>query len=1096
MFLATLLLAGGWGVPAAAEETPSVILEQRYGELPGRFAGALRDGRRKRADRVLGEVRANHGARGLADFLLNVVQAWPGLRDDLETWLAGHGAERQFAWYQVLRSLDGEHTMDAALVWLDMAAERGHAPAQAELGRLYLFGFERDGRPERNAALGLRWMRLAAEAGDPGARRDLAYAYRHGEGVPVDLRQAFELLTALHREGHAPAAGDLADFYLEGTAFITRDLARGMRLLEEAMDGGDAYAAWRLHSLYLRENSADGRRRAMDALQEAANGGVIPALVELARWHVYGSLREADPDKALALVDAALRRVDEDGYADAGRRFYLRQVYQVAADAALLAGDYRYLRRVLNQLADVIEGDGNLPAQVRIEDYSRIAAYFGAMGLPGAALEISSRVLAWPETAADVNRVNRIALRVQRALNLERLGQHAEASAQFAAIDASEVPGKDDEPMIAAFLRLAGAAVAAHDGRHRAARRDFAAAADGFAGALGEHNPYSHLAHVGAARSWLRGGNTDKADAAYAAAMDSLSGERFNDFPWSVAGAAEAAGAFLAAGKTERALHWSRRAATLLGQRSARLRAGGHAALPGEKRLARDTVHLHGRILLGDRSSVDGAAGLPLFDELFGLAQHQADLTASLPIAGMRVGRPVEGLQPVDHRSEIDRLRFRIERLRRDYLQARARGRSPGETALRARALEDLVASLEGLERAQRESVNSVPSTVTAGMVQEQLRDGHVLVRFLVAREGTLAWVARRDDARLFRLDATLGDVKPLVASIRRSLDPYAYGFSVAPFPDRAARSLYELLLEPLEDSIAGAERLVVIARGPLADLPLALLQKPAEGDAPGGHRWLIESHELAYVPGVREYVAPGWARPADNSGFLGVADARFGTAAEPPPTLEARRFFTPRGAVDTQQLRRLPPLPDTREEVRHLGRPPGKQTRLVLGAAATEAALGADVLGERSYLLFATHGLVAGRLDGRVEPGLALTPPAIPRPADDGLLRASEIARLRMAADRVVLSACNTVSSPVSGDGEGLSTLVEAFLRGGARRVIASHWPVAPAAHELVGELLDPATPATDLPGVLRRNMLAMMREGGVEQHPYFWAPLSYFGP
>ncbi len=367
---------------------------------------------------------------------------------------------------------------------------------------------------------------------------------------------------------------------------------------------------------------------------------------------------------------------------------------------------------------------------------------------------------------------------------------------------------------------------------------------------------------------------------------------------------------------------------------------------------------------------------------------------------------------------------------------------------------------------------------------------------FLVTRRGTLAWVVRRDDARLYRLDVGLDDVVPLVAGIRRSLDPYAYGFSVPPFPDRAARQLYTLLLEPLEDTIAGATRLVVVARGPLADLPLALLQKPSANDAENGHRWLVESHELAYVPGVREYVAPGWSRPADNTGFLGVANPHFGTASEPPPTLEVRRFFTTRGAVDTEQLRRLPPLPDTRDEVRHLGRPPGKQTRLVLGAAATESALGTEVLGERSYLLFATHGLVAGRLDGRVEPGLALSPPAVPHPADDGMLRASEIARLRMAADRVVLSACNTVSSPVSGDGEGLSTLVEAFLRGGARRVIASHWPVAPRAHELVGELLDPATPAEELPGVLRRNMLVLMREGGVEQHPYYWAALSYFGP
>ncbi len=98
----------------------------------------------------------------------------------------------------------------------------------------------------------------------------------------------------------------------------------------------------------------------------------------------------------------------------------------------------------------------------------------------------------------------------------------------------------------------------------------------------------------------------------------------------------------------------------------------------------------------------------------------------------------------------------------------------------------------------------------------------------------------------------------------------------------------------------------------------------------------------------------------------------------------------------------------------------------------------------------FATHGLVAGDLSGLAEPALVLTPPAAPTDADDGLLTASEIAALKLNAEWVVLSACNTAA----GEGEGaeaLSGLARAFFYAGARALLVSHWAVySQAATEL----------------------------------------------
>ena len=81
----------------------------------------------------------------------------------------------------------------------------------------------------------------------------------------------------------------------------------------------------------------------------------------------------------------------------------------------------------------------------------------------------------------------------------------------------------------------------------------------------------------------------------------------------------------------------------------------------------------------------------------------------------------------------------------------------------------------------------------------------------------------------------------------------------------------------------------------------------------------------------------------------------------------------------------------------------------LLIGAQATETAVKAARLDTVSVIAFATHGLVGGAFRGLLEPALVLTPPAIATDADDGLLTASEIAKLRLDADWVILSACDT---------------------------------------------------------------------------------------
>jgi len=137
--------------------------------------------------------------------------------------------------------------------------------------------------------------------------------------------------------------------------------------------------------------------------------------------------------------------------------------------------------------------------------------------------------------------------------------------------------------------------------------------------------------------------------------------------------------------------------------------------------------------------------------------------------------------------------------------------------------------------------------------------------------------------------------------------------------------------------------------------------------------------------------------------------------------------------------------------------------------------------------------------LAANAEPALILTPPELPTERDDGLLTASEVAQLKLDADWVVLSACNTASAAEDGEGaEALSGLARAFFYAGARAMLVSHWAVnSEATVRLVSRSFDRLAedPRWGRAEALRRSMLALVAEGGNNSHPANWAPFVVVG-
>jgi len=381
------------------------------------------------------------------------------------------------------------------------------------------------------------------------------------------------------------------------------------------------------------------------------------------------------------------------------------------------------------------------------------------------------------------------------------------------------------------------------------------------------------------------------------------------------------------------------------------------------------------------------------------------------------------------------------------------------------------------------------------------------------------------------------------------------------PFDLVGAHNLYRFLLEPIADTLGGRDLLVVASEALTSLPLHVLLTEPPQvhGRAAAiddtvtigadtriaALPWLGRRHAITVLPslpslaplrrltkpsaGSRPYVGIGnplltGPEGTDRRAFevpscrIGpypqeVAAASLAPQSRPPSSIV--RSALPTGgllatraarAANLDTLRRQWPLPETADELcRVAGFAGAAANDVIVGAGATEAhikSMSAEgLLSQARILHFATHGLLAGEtaqfLADKVEPSLMLTPPDSAHDIDDGLLTASEVAALKLDADWVVLSACNTASGDDVG-AEALSGLARAFFYAGARSLLVSHWAVdSDATVRLITTAFDAMArnPGMTHGRALSTAMAALIAGGGRDAHPEQWAPFVVVG-
>ena len=403
----------------------------------------------------------------------------------------------------------------------------------------------------------------------------------------------------------------------------------------------------------------------------------------------------------------------------------------------------------------------------------------------------------------------------------------------------------------------------------------------------------------------------------------------------------------------------------------------------------------------------------------------------------------------------------------------------------------------------------SRPQPLTIEQTQALLADDEALVTIDLDKS-SYVWVITKDRVEWKELSVTAEDVSKSVESLRIGLNPDA----PKPFDRKLAYQLYQQLLGPIEEIISQKTRLSFVLDGALTSLPPQVLitSDPVRKDL-NSVDWLIRKYAVTVFPSIAglKILRGEKSTVAALKPMIGFGDPVFDRTTRTigrPKVAALNRSLTSfyRGATaDTKALAdALPPLPETADELRAVAKILGASSEdIELEEAASVTTVKNHPLSNYRVVYFATHALVAGEVEKfakvKAEPALVLSIPEKPTEDDDGLLRASDVAMLKMNADFVVLSACNTAAGDKPG-AEALSGLARAFFYAGAKSLVVSHWEVdSDATVELMDGLFEAlkANPRLSHAEALQASMLRMIANSSKPEwaQPQFWAPFVVVG-
>jgi len=360
---------------------------------------------------------------------------------------------------------------------------------------------------------------------------------------------------------------------------------------------------------------------------------------------------------------------------------------------------------------------------------------------------------------------------------------------------------------------------------------------------------------------------------------------------------------------------------------------------------------------------------------------------------------------------------------------------------------------------------------ISLSEVQKALYPNEVILEYVLKEPTSACLIVTQRDAKGIVLPSKQS-IEGLVKSYRDEILQDRKGADIA-------RRLYDFLLAP----VAGLEakpRITIVPDGILHLLPFEALIAPSDD-------YLINTHLIDYSPSatVTWILRKPPPERAHALRLLAIGDA--------PQFANDLPIALPPGVASTGNLPALIRLPGSRAEVLAIAKALSSGSEVVtrLGRDVTEASLKALDLPSFDIIHFAVHGTSDAMFPGRsallLGPGTDET--------EDGFLQAWEISRLRLNADLVVLSACDTAVGRVL-EQEGVSNLVRSFLMAGARAVVASTWKAADRSiATLMTQFYTYLSKGMDKGSALRQAKLDFIQKFKDRSLPVHWAGMIMIG-
>lgn len=410
--------------------------------------------------------------------------------------------------------------------------------------------------------------------------------------------------------------------------------------------------------------------------------------------------------------------------------------------------------------------------------------------------------------------------------------------------------------------------------------------------------------------------------------------------------------------------------------------------------------------------------------------------------------------------------------------------------------------------------------TVTLDALRATLKSGEAYMKLARVGGSLFALYVDGTGATGYRLPISSAELERKVDVLRETISAVVAGAQTTyPFDVELARSLYLDLFAPVDTRLSSVRHLIFEPDGAMLRLPPNLLISDQAGvdaylkriEDPNADefdfrdiQWLGRNRAISTtvsVRGFRDARLAGASRGTRN--YLGL-----GQNAPVPHATPAVMTRPVSGTPEAQcqwpldEWNRPIAATELRQAANLLG-PAG--TEIMTDVAFTDSAIMARTdLRDYRVLHFATHGLVTPPHSGCPARPALLT--SFGGGNSDGLLNFSEIFDLKLDADLVILSACDTAGQASreatraagigTGGGTALDGLVRAFIGAGGRAIVASHWPAPDdynATERLIGGLFGHGT-GESIGIALQKAQLPLM-DSAETSHPFYWSGFAIIG-